>query len=389
MTRLPRRLAVALLLLQPACGDDADPAADTEAGTGDGDDSSGGDAVACEAAVVREVVAPDVALLSALTIADDGLVVLVSDPTFAGPTAIDRVGFDGGGRTSLHTSTADRRVVSLFAFGDTAYFLERDDAAVIPVAELWRVPLAGGAAERVGDAAFEEAAIVGVDAEGIFVRRGTNDPVGSVFERIDPTSGVVTTVGASVDTGTPLQPRVTADDLVFVAGGVGADAGGPLRVFALPKRGEGGTPAVLWTVDVADDPCGFPLGGLYPTPTRLACGFSGVATRALDGTTPEVLIDPDPLQPLNVLVATDAEALYVIDTVPNTSRDGHMSRLTTDDPTPSAVACGLSKVAYRLVDGFFPNQTEWEVRVGPADVYWIEESFDGTTLRFAIRAAPK
>ena len=104
---------------------------------------------------------------------------------------------------------------------------------------------------------------------------------------------------------------------------------------------------------------------------------------------PEVLIDPDPLLPLNVLVATDAETLYVIETVPNTSRDGHMSRLTTDDPTRTAVTCELGKVANRVVDGFFPNQTEWEVRVGPADVYWIEESFDGTTVRSAIRAAPK
>ena len=120
-----------------------------------------------------------------------------------------------------------------------------------------------------------------------------------------------------------------------------------------------------------------------------ACGFSGVATRALDGTTPEVLIERDVLAPRNVLVAVDGEQLYITDTTPSTDPSGHMYRSATDDATKVPVACDLGKIAYALVDGTFQNQVEYEVVVGATDVFWVEEYFDDDIWQFALRAATK
>jgi hypothetical protein len=319
-------------------------------------------------------------------------VVLVSYPATAAPTHIDRVGTDGSGREAVFTSTADRRMVSILADGEWVYFLERDNAAPVPIDELFRVPLAGGDVERVGDVGFETAAIVAVDGDLVYLWRRTLDPVGSMLERVDLAAGASaatsTTAGVSVDSGTPVQLHESDDGFVFVIGGVGDAAGDPLRVVSLPKAGDNAMPTDLWTV-ATDDPCMLPLGGLFPTPSRIACGFYAVTVRNRDGSDPVELIAADLLAPLNLLVATDLEHLYLVDLVANTDHTARMLRMSTDDPHTTPIACDVGKIANELIDAFFPNQTEYEVAVGAADVFWIEESFDGTTLRFGIRAAAK
>lgn len=397
-----RDLILGILLTLSACGDDADPASgdgsDGSDGSDDGtdDDSSGtegadetGDAIACEA-TARDVIPRGTDILSNVTVTDTALVMLVTDATHALPSRIDTVGVDGSGRTTLHTGTDAIAVISVFAHSDTAYFLERDYADPVPVDVLHAVPIAGGEPEPVGAVALENAAIVDVDDTGIYLVRTTITPIGTVFERVDIASGALTTIGASTDTGVPLQLHASADRIVFHSGGVGADAGGPREVLMVPKSGVDATPTLLWSAAATDDdPCGFPLCGMFPTPTRIACGFSGVATRAPDGTMPEVLIERGVFAPLNVLVAVDGEQLYITDTTPSTDPSGHMYRIATDDATKVPVACDLGKIAYALVDGTFQNQVEYEVVVGATDVFWVEEYFDGSSWQFALRAATK
>jgi hypothetical protein len=145
----------------------------------------------------------------------------------------------------------------------------------------------------------------------------------------------------------------------------------------------------VWEVDPQDDPCFMALTGLFPTPTKIACGFSGVAVRELDGTSPQVLIEPDVLSPLRRLVANDGENLYLIDSEDNTQRNGHMLRIRTDDPTVQPIACDLAKIAWTLHGGVFPNQTELDVVVGDTEVFWIEEYWDGTAFAYSLRATAK
>lgn len=399
--RMHLHRAFALALVSPAlivaCGDDGPSDSGASAATDDpatGDpsadesaDESGGE-YTCDASP-RDVIAPGVEVLSGMTLAGSTLVVLVTDPGLAAPPRIDAIGVDGSGRTTLATGTDAIRFTSVFAYGDTAYFLQRDYADPVPTDALYSVPITGGTPAPVGDVALEDAAIFDADATGVYIVRNTLTPIGNSFERVDAATGALTNVGAIVDKGTPVQLHASTDRIVFHTGGIGADAGGPREVVALAKDATGATPTLLWMTDPGTDECGLPLGGLFPTPTKIACGFSDVAVRNADGSAPQVLLERAITEPLNVLVATDVENLYLIDTVAPTDRTGTMLRIATDDPTIVPIACDIGKVAYALVDGSFPNQTEYEVVVGATDVFWIEEFFDGAAFQYSLRAIAK
>ncbi|MBC8071729.1 MAG: hypothetical protein IAG13_25615 [Deltaproteobacteria bacterium] len=395
---LNRELILGVLLVLPACGDDAEPDLDDGAsdssGDSDGSASEGadvtGDAIVCDAPAAREVLAFGADILSNLTVTDTAAVMLVVTQDINHRSRIDTVALDGSGLTTLHTGTDAISLVSVFAHGDTVYFLERDYSEPVPLDVLHRVPIAGGVPQPIGTVALEGAAIVDVDDTSIYLVRGTITPVGNVFERVDIASGALTRIGASVDRGGPLQLHASADRLVFHTGGIGDAAGGPRQVSMLPKDGDDVTPTVLWSVaPTDDDPCFLPLTGLYPTPTRIACGFSGVATRALDGSMQQVLVEPDILAQTNILVAVDGEQLYVSNSTLDSEASGHILRLATDDATRTPVACNLHSLAYRLVDGVFPNQTEYEVVVGATEVFWVEQKLGGDLNLYALRAATK
>jgi hypothetical protein len=392
-----RRLLLLCLFASPCACDDADPDLDgsDDDGSGDGGpgddgaDSSGGDATyACEAAP-RDVVAPSAEILANLTIGDDALAMLVLDPTLAQPSRIDSVRLDGSGRTTLATGTSSITITSVAAHRDTVYFTQRDYLEPIPVDALYRVPIGGGTPEAVGDVALEDAEIFAADDAGIYMVRNTLSPIGTSFERIDPGSGVRTTIGATIDRGGPLQLHTSADRIVFHVGHIGSQAGEPREVMWLPKDGVEVEPQIVWVVDPENDPCYLALTGLFPTPTKIACGFSGVAVRELDGTSPQVLIEPDILSPLRRLVVSDGESLYLSDSEDNQVRTGHLLRIRTDDATVEPIACDVAKIAWTLQGGVFPNQTEFDIVVGDAEVFWIEEFWDGTAFAYSVRAAAK
>lgn len=368
----------------------ADASGDASGGDASAGDAGGGVGDVCDGADLvpsRDLTVADARSLSGVHVVDGGVVMLRTDVTFAQPTAIDTVALDGGEVTTLHASVDHRQVTSVVAQGDMIYFLERDNALPEPVNEVYALPVSGGAATRLGESQFARTRLVAIDGDAIYTVRDTLDPIGNTFERIARADGAVTILGSTPD-GTPTQVHVRDGVLYFVSM---HDAGGTLRagVYQLPTDGTDATPTLLFEGGL-DEPCALGLGGVFPTASKLACGFAGVVVRALDGGDPQTLLDPGiDRAPTHVLVQADDEVLYLLlqdEDVPQ-----HLGRMRTDDATLAPVACDLDGVvANHLIDGFFPIQTEYEVVVGAQDIVWVEQrSNDVGTATFLLRAAAK
>ncbi len=360
-------------------------------GTGSSGAGGTGGSGTCPAAS-KEVVPAQTNAISNLCVVGDKLVFLSSDTSDGTPSKIDVIHSDGTQRSTLHTSTGGRRVRSVMAAGSDVFFLEANEDTV-PVYELWRVPVAGGAAARVGTASFPNGSIFGLDATHVFVVVTSDQPVGALFERVTISSGAIEHLGST--TGTPAYSSVPAHvsisgtDIFFIAGGTGASAGLDKAVLSFKTTDTNAAPKMLWTVPT-NDPCMLPLGGLLATPTTLACGFSEIDTHKRDGTSPHTLVANDFMQG-HVLVATDAENLYVIQRVGPTEHAGLMQRIPSAGGSLTKLVCDLGPVSNKLVDGTFRIQTDYEVAMGASSVFWVEEPSDATSgaVSYLLRSAPK
>ncbi len=395
--RLPALAALCLVVAAVGCptAEDDDGHGDATAADSNGGDTSAGDASGgtgeiCDdggVAPSRDLTAADARSLSGVHVVDAGVVMLRTDVTFAQPTAIDLAALGGGDVTTLHTSIDDRQVTSMVAAGDTVYFLERDNALPEPVNEVYALPVAGGVATRLGDSQFASTRLVAIDDDAIYTVRDTIDPIGNTFERIARADGAVSIIGISPN-GTPTQVHVRDGIMYFVSN---HDAGGTLSagVYQLPTDADAASPTLLFEGGI-DEPCVLGLGGVFPTPSKLACGFAGVIVRAPDGSDPQTLFDPGiDRAPTHVLVQADGEALYLL--LQDEGVPQHLGRMRTDDGTIAPVACDLDGVvANHLIDGFFPIQTEYEVVIGAQDIVWVEQRTDDVgAATFLLRATAK
>jgi hypothetical protein len=277
-------------------------------------------------------------------------------------------------------------VRSAFARGEDVFFLEEDEE-IVSSYELWRVPVAGGDAERIGTSGFASGHIFGADDTHVYVVHNTNS--GAAFQRADIESGEIERMAFAEGSGTPFQVSLSGDDVFFVAGRAGSSASQPLEIYTFQKTDTDATPTSLWVIDDSDQ-CYLILGGLRATPTKIACGFSGVMTRDRDGTMPNTLIEPNIIEPLNILVATDAENLYLMETVDAMGEElGRMKRIGSDGEGLTPVVCDLGSVGNKLSDAFFPRANEYEVIVGEGSVFWVERRFDGTDNSYVLRRADK
>lgn len=396
--RMGWALRAGMLATLVACGDggggsgagDADGGATTGGGGGGGASAGSGDTGGMNGAcdrMGRDVTEQGSKILSNLTVSGDTLVYLAGDPTLLMAPTVESVKTDGTSPAVLYTSTGRRRVHSVFAYGDSVFFYE-DNEDVVPKHELFRIPLTGGEATRVGAVANEDGYIFGVDESHVYLVRNTDQPVGSVFERVEIATGTLSVIGTITETGTPGHVMLSGNDVFFHAGFAGSRASEPSNVYGFAKDADNATPSILWETG-PQDPCGFPLGGLVATPTKLGCGFSAVASHNRDGSEPLVLIERDAVGPLNIVVASDAENLYLIETSSGEARDARMKRTKSTAGEVTNVVCDLGTVANQLVDGSFPIGYEWEVVVGESEVYWVERASGEEGQLYQLRAAAK
>ena len=314
-------------------------------------------------------------------------VVFLSVPDGAAPPAsIEKMNLDGTGRTTLYTSAGDRRIHSMKVQGDIAYFFETDNAATIPVDELWSIPLAGGAPTRIGTVSFDGPRFFGSDAANLYVAYDSAMPAGIHFDRVVIASGTAENMAFLPDRAGANMASISGNDVLFWSAKTGADAN-VADIFRFDKTATAATPAIL--PGGVDALCDIRIAGMYSTPTKLACGFSGLNAFGHDGTGLSVLIPKDLLHNgPNVLVGADAETLYVFDREKSATGVGTIVKIPSTGGAVAPVACDLSTLQNRLVDASFPVQTEYEVTIGSTDVYWIEKRGVAPAAWF-VRHAPK
>jgi hypothetical protein len=360
-------------------------AGQADGGGGDGGDGDGSAPAACTT-LGANVVADDAKELSNLSVAGTSLVFLSADLSLTEAPGIETIGQDGTGRTTLYRPVGDRRVHGLLVQGDRVLFFEQDNAAVVPAKELWSVPLAGGAPTRIGAETFVEARMIGADATNLYVSRTTDAPIGVRFDRIDLATGAVANAAVLTGRGGAAQVHISGNDVFLMAGGVG-DQASVSDIFRFDKNGTGVTPTAL--PGGTDALCDSRLGGLWATPTKLACGFDGVKAGGRDGTGIGVVVPSSQLQHLNVLVGSDAENLYVTDRSKAVSGGGTLHKVASTGGALFPIACDLGPLANRLVDAFFPVQTEYELVIGASEVFWIEKRGLGQATKWFVRHAAK
>lgn len=384
------------LASSPACGDDGGPAADGSDGHGSAgssaDGSTHGDATAggCAAAASRSLLADHPRGLTGLSVVDGGDLVALS-VAVGTPTQVVRVDGQDGGATTLFESQGDRRIESLIAAGDTIYYLERDNADPLGAAELFTLPIAGGTPTRVGDVGFDVGRLFAVADGYVYNWRDTDQPVAAVFERVDVAAAAIERIATTADgTGTPFHVTLSGDTIFFMQGFAGAGASEPVHVYAMAKDADDVAPDDLFQAPT-DDPCFGPLGGLFATPTKLACGYADVFVRDRDGGNPTALLESMSLDPGYLLGAADGENLYVLQVIaPGGAQDGRIVRIASSGGELVDIACDVGPIGNPLIDGFFPDQTEYEIAFGDTEMFWIEAGNDDAgNPRYAVRAATK
>ncbi len=384
-----------LLSLAVGCSPSSDSASGTPdaaispTGTDSGADGGAGDGATSPTCTVlgTNVLSDDIKELSNLSLAGTSLVFLSSDLTLTTAPGIEKIQQDGTGRTTLYTPVGDRRIHSLHVAGDKIFFFETDNAAAVPVDELWTLPALGGTPTRVGTVDFGDRRFIGSDATHLYVVYATGMPVGARFDRIDQTTGVVENVAILTDRSVANQVTLSGNDIFFYANKVGADAN-VADIFRFDKTASGVTPTIL--PGGLDALCDSGLGGLYATPTKLACGFAGVNAGGRDGTAIGVVVPKDFLHPSpNILVGTDAETLYLIDREHWQMGTGTIRKVASTGGPVLPVACDVSTIQDRLADGTFPIQTEHEVIIGATDVFWVEHRGLAPDTKWFVRRAPK
>jgi hypothetical protein len=361
--------------------------AGTSGGSGTGGSGSGGSG-SCDASGM-DLLANQDHELSGLSLGNGRLAFLAADLTLASPATIDTIKTDGTGRVTLYSPMDQRRVHQLLASGDTVYFLEVNNADVVPEEALFSVPLAGGTPMQLGTGKFPGARFVGIDDTNLYLAQNTDQPVGVIFQRVELASGDVTKAATLTDVGTAVHLQLSGDDIFFVASGAGADAG-MVSAYSFPKNGSNVTPTKLWTEDAMRDSCNLSLGGLVATPTKVACGLFGVETRSRTGTSANAIIAEDLTNRAYAVVASSGEDLYLM--TPPTTNDGvgHLDRIESSGGDITPIACDVHTLENHLADGTFPVQNEFEAFVGGDQLYWIEKHAPASgDASWFIRHAPK
>lgn len=365
---------------------DGGPGADGGPGPG----SDGGDAGTSPTCTVlgTNAIANEPKQLSNLEVTATSVVFLSVPDGAAPPASIEKMNLDGTGRTTLYTSAGDRRIHSMKVQGDVAYFFETDNAATIPVDELWSIPLAGGTPTRVGTVSFDGPRFIGSDAANLYVAYDAAAANAIHFDRVVLASGTVENAALLPDRAGANMTSITGNDVFFWAAKTGADAN-VADIFRFDKTATAAAPTAL--PGGVDALCDIRTAGLFSTPTKVACGFSGLNAYGHDGSGLSPLIPKDltHLGP-NVLVGSDAETLYVFNREKALQGVGTIVKISSSGGAITPVACDLSTLQNRLVDASFPVQTEYEVTVGATDVYWIEKrQSGGAPAAWFVRHAPK
>lgn len=377
----------AAITLCACIGDDDSPAPDGRGGSG-GDSGTGGDGgggdggggsggtgggTECDLPALQ-VTEPAANTLSNLSVGSDALVFISSEPTTLFGT-IDAVGFDGEGRQTLHSPTGQRRVRSVIADGETVYFLEENED-IVSAFELFSVPITGGTAERVGEAAIGDGYIFGLDATHLYLL--DDSATLSSVVRIHKSTGAKETIGRAAGEGATYGHVQLAGDHIYFW------AGTPATVYALDKTATDTDATLLWAAG-SPDRCGFPLGGLFASDDKLVCGYFSLAARDLDGMNETVLFAGMVLDGAKIPLAADGASFYY----GGPNQGAALLRMTNTGEDITEVVCNTGVIANQLVDAFFPIQFEYEVAVGESDIFWIETRMVDGGYEHLIRRAAK
>jgi hypothetical protein len=340
-----------------------------------GDDTGG----ACE--TPSEVVVDDVPGIIALAVSGTRIAYVIRE-SLSVPTTLAVIELDGGSGSDLYTSALDEEIVSLAWAGADLVFLQTLPGATESAAMV--IPGTGGTPMQLGTGTFQGAErIVGTDADAAYVL--FNAAGGAAVDRVALSDGAVTRVGTISGSGTGIHPVLAGGDIFVQAGPAGGTD--PGEVYRL---GTGDTDAEAEVVGAigGHEACGFPLGGLAATPTRLVCGFADVATFARADGAPEATIVEGGSTDPHIVVGSSGERVFMIQ-----RSDGvvaaQIQAVDAGGGDIEVLACDARKVADLTLDGFFPNQAEYQFAVADGAVVWAQETFaEGeTTATWSIRRA--
>jgi hypothetical protein len=297
------------------------------------------------------------------------------------PTDLSVMAHDGSGDGVIYSSAEGFAIGSVTWSGEDVLFLEAADGETANA--LYTVPGAGGEAVQVGTDTFEDARLLGADADSAYLYQD-GLPM-AVILRVTLADGTVETIAAVPAPGTIMHP-VFAGDEIFFLGGSALES----TVYRVATTDTGADPTEVFTS--ADNPgCGFPQGGLVATPTKLVCGYVDVAAVARDdGTSEGVIVEGDLVNgPGNIVVASSEESIYTIE-FNDGKRDTTMRRVSSDGSNEVPLVCDVGRVATQLTDGFFPISNHYQIGVGGGRLVWVEErvSEDDVVSSTSIRSAP-
>lgn len=239
---------------------------------------------------------------------------------------------------------------------------------------------AGGEAEQIGTSTFSNGRVIGADASSAYLH---DDATPGTIERVDLTAGTSEVMG-EVAGGGILQPSLSGDELFFVAG--------PQlqTVWRLPTDATEADPEEVFVANPSGG-CGFPLGGLVATPTKLICGYmNAFAYARADGAEEGQLVEGDRRQPAAHLPpASSGESVYFIGENDG-QRDTALLRASSDGSDETAVICDMGDVADLLDDAVFPILNHPQIGVSGEHIYWIERRVDEETemATYSLRRAP-
>jgi hypothetical protein len=278
----------------------------------------------------------------------------------------------------VYTSPTRSAVESIAWSGTDLVFTEAVDGTI--PARLFRVASTGGDAEQIGTDTFSSGRLIGADESFAYLH---DDGTPGTLVRVDLAAGTSEVIG-EVPGGGVLQPSLSGSELFFVAGA------GLQTVWRLPTDATGAEAEEVFVANPSGG-CGFPLGGLVATPTKLVCGYMNAFAYAREGGAPEEqILEGDPTKPATHLVAASSgELVYMVGQNDGTV-DTALLRARSDGSDETAVICDMGKVADQLASASFPIFNQPQIGVSGDSIYWVEQRLDEetATLTHSLRRAP-
>jgi hypothetical protein len=316
-----------------------------------------------------------------------GAGIAVSETSIAYVTRVDAgtatdlsvMAHDAGGDGVIYSSALGFAIGSITWSEDNVLFLEAPDGDSANA--LYTIPGAGGDPVQIGAATFESGRLLGADADAAYVYE--DGLTMSAILRVTLADGAVETVATVPPPGAILHPVFAGDEIFFLGGDMAS------IVYRVATADTDGDATEVFAA--ADSPgCGFPLGGLVATPTKLVCGYQNVAAIAReDGTVDGVIVEGDLTKaPAHVVVASSEESIYTIE-LNDGSFDATMRRVSSDGSDEVPLVCDVGRVATQLTDAFFPISNHYQIGVGGGRIVWVEERVsDDDVVTTSIRSAP-